>query len=266
MAGEGIAASPQAAGHDPAQKVTSKGSSMNSIQQKKNNPWPLLWIPPVLFLAVIVAFSIYFGAKAAGDANLIAEQTTAATPYILLTVQVLLLIVQFIVFRRQGLTLRDIGWQTGSGQNTWKELSLGAGFGIPLGFLWIYIIEPILSNLQSTVGDYVPAGSLFPALSVAIIPFAIADIIFAPFVEENIYRGYGLKGLLERFNTPAAILLSSLFFGLLHWTGGFWYIFTTGIIVGIPFAVLRYRRGNILAVFSAHLTLNLIETLLLATR
>lgn len=237
---------------------------MNNIaSSKKNSPWFLLWFPPVLFFLVIVIFSVYFGAQAQGDANVIAEKTAGATPYILLTVQLLLLGIQFAVFRRQGMTMRDLGWQAGVGKEAWKELVLGAVIGAPLGVLWIYAIEPILSSIQSTVGDYVPAGSLFPALGVAIIPFAIADVLLAPFVEENIYRGYGMTKLSAQFSARTAILLSSLFFGLLHWSGGFWYILTTGIIVGIPFAILRQKRGNILVPFGAHLALNLVETLLL---
>jgi len=230
---------------------------------KRNRPWFLLWFPPVLFLLVIVVFSIYFGAQAQGDATVIAEKTAQATPYILLTVQLLLLVTQFVVFRRQGLTLSDLGWQAGVRKEAWKELAIGVLIGAPLGVLWIYLIEPILSMIQSTVGDYVPVGSLFPALGAAIIPFAIANGILAPFVEENIYRGYGMTKLIPRFGARGAILLSSLFFGLLHWSGGFWYVLTTGIIVGIPFAILRQRRGNILVPFAAHLALNLVETLLL---
>jgi hypothetical protein len=237
---------------------------MNTTETtKKNSPWFLLWFPPVLFLLVIILFSIYFGGQAQGDPNVIAEKTAEATPYILMTVQLLLLGIQFAIFRRQGLTLRDLGWQAAKGQKVWKELALGAAFGASLGALWIYIIEPVLSSLQSAVGDYVPAGSLFPALGATIIPFAIADVLLAPFVEENIYRGYGMTKLLPRFGGTGAILLSSLFFGLLHWSGGFWYILITGIIVGVPFAILRLRRGNILVPFGAHLALNLVETLLL---
>jgi membrane protease YdiL (CAAX protease family) len=237
---------------------------MNTVESsKKNRPWFLLWFPPVLFLLVIILFSVYFGFTAQGDAAVIAENTASATPYILLTVQVLLLGIQFMVFRRQGLSLSDLGWQVPAGKEAWKELALGAVIGAPLGLLWIYGIEPFLSNLQSTIGDYVPAGSLFPALGAAIIPFAIADVLLAPFVEENIYRGYGMIKLVPRFGATGAILLSGLFFGLLHWSGGFWYILTTGIIVGIPFAILRQRRGNILVPFGAHLALNLVETLLL---
>lgn len=236
---------------------------MNTTEISKKNPWFLLWFPPVLFFLIIVIFSIYFGMQAQGDANVIAEKTSGATPYILLTVQLLLLGIQFVVFRRHGLTLSELGWQVGEGKETWKELLLGAVIGAPLGILWIYSIEPILSSIQSTVGDYVPTGSLFPALGAAIIPFAVANVLLAPFVEENIYRGYGVTKLLPRFGVKGAILLSSLFFGLLHWSGGFWYILTTGIIVGIPFAILRQRRGNILVPFGAHLALNLVETLLL---
>jgi membrane protease YdiL (CAAX protease family) len=113
------------------------------------------------------------------------------------------------------------------------------------------------------IWDYIPAGSLFPALGAAMIPFAIANVLFAPFVEENIYRGYGMANLLPRLGCTRVMLLSSLFFGLLHWSGGFWYILTTGIIVGIPFAILRQQRENILVPFGAHLALNIVETLLL---
>jgi uncharacterized protein len=235
----------------------------NFESPKKESSWFLLWFPPVLFFLVITVFSIYFGMKAQGDAGLIAEKTAQATPYILLTVQVLLLVIQFAVFRRQRLTLPDLGWQVPAGKEAWKELFLGALIGAPLGVLWIYVIEPVLSKIQRTVGDYVPAGSLFAAWGAAIIPFAIADVLLAPFVEENIYRGYGTTKLLPRFGDTGAIIISSLFFGLLHWSGGFWYILTTAIIVGIPFAILRQRRGNILVPFAAHLTLNSIETLLL---
>jgi membrane protease YdiL (CAAX protease family) len=239
---------------------------MNPVESsKKNSPWFLLWFPPVLFFLVITIFSIYFGMQAQRDTTAIAEKTSAATPYILLTVQALLLAIQFVVFRRQSLTLRDLGWQAGKGKEVWKELGLGAAIGAPFGFLWIFAIEPILAAVQSVAGDYVPAGSLFPALGSAILPFAAANVLLAPFVEENIYRGYGVTQLLPRFGARTTIILSSLCFGLLHWSGGFWYILITTFMVGVPFAILRLRRGNILVPFSAHFALNLVETLLLWT-
>ncbi len=230
---------------------------------KQSSPWFLLWFPPVLFLLVIITFSVYYGIQTNGNENLIAEKTAAATPYILVMAQFLLLALQWAVFRHQGLTLSQIGWQVQGKQNAWQEMLLGAVIGAPLGILWVYILEPVLSTLQSTVGDYVPAGSLFVALGASIIPFAIANVLLAPFVEENIYRGYGLTQLHKRFGAAGSSLITSLFFGLLHWSGGFWYVLTTALLVGVPFAILRHQRGSIYAAFGAHLALNLVETLLL---
>ena len=237
---------------------------MNSTESlKKNSPWFLLWFPPVLFFLVIVSFSIYYGAQAQGDATVIAEKTTAATPYILLTVQLLLLITQFAVFRRQGLTLRDIGWKVKPEQNAWKEFFLGAAFGAPLGILYIYALEPLMVAAQRAFGDYVPAGELLPSLGVAIIPFFLANVILAPFVEENIYRGFALTRLTPRFGTAGAVAIACIFFGLLHWSGGFWYMLLTGLVAGGLFAGLFVNRRNILAPFGAHLALNLVEFLLI---
>ena len=237
---------------------------MNSTESlKKNSPWFLLWFPPVLFFLVIVAFSIYYGAQAQGDANVIAEKTTAATPYIILAVQLLLLVTQFAVFRRQGLSLRDIGWQVEAGREAWKEILLGAAFGAPLGLLYIYVLSPLMTTAQTAFGDYVPVGELLPNLGVAIIPFFLANVILAPFVEENIYRGFALTRLTPRFGTVGAVAISCIFFGFLHWSGGFWYMLLTGLVAGALFASLFVKRNNILAPFGAHLALNIVEFLLI---
>jgi len=118
----------------------------------------------------------------------------------------------------------------------------------------------MLTHLQQ-IWDYVPSGELLTTLGASIIPFAIADVLFAPFVEETIYRGYGLTRLLGKFSQPVAIVLSCFFFGILHWTGGFWYILLTGIIAGGLFAWLRVSRKNIIVPFAAHLALNIVETI-----
>jgi hypothetical protein len=118
----------------------------------------------------------------------------------------------------------------------------------------------MLTRLQQ-IWDYVPAGELLTTLGVSIIPFAIADVLLAPFVEESIYRGYGLTRLLGKFSQPVAIALSCFFFGILHWTGGFWYILLTGIVAGGLFAWLRTSSKNIIAPFAAHLALNIVETI-----
>lgn len=86
--------------------------------------------------------------------------------------------------------------------------------------------------------------------------------MLAPFVEENIYRGYAISRLRQRFGITGAIFLSCLFFGLLHWAGGFWYVVLTGIVAGGIFAGLFVWRRNIVVAYAAHLALNLVEFLL----
>lgn len=101
-------------------------------------------------------------------------------------------------------------------------ITLGLLLFLPAGTLnywqaWVFILVFLIS--MNAIGVYLSLKD--PTLGAAIIPFAIADIMLAPFVEENIYRGYGMTKLLPRFGATGAILLSSLFFGLLHWSGGF---------------------------------------------
>lgn len=133
--------------------------------------------------------------------------------------------------------------------------------GVVTAVIYFTTLSPLMQMFQRTLGDYVPAGELFPALSASIMPFFLANVLLAPFVEENLYRGYALTRLNGRFQSWAAIFISCLFFGLLHWTGGFWYILLTGFVAGGIFAGLFVWRGNIVAAYAAHLALNLVEFL-----
>jgi membrane protease YdiL (CAAX protease family) len=235
---------------------------MKNSSQKFTRVWWTLLAAPVLFLLAIVAAAIYFSFITQGqNVDAIPEMVAASTPYQLVVVQIGLLLILMKSMKRDGLTWKEIGWTISpEGQQLWRELLIGVVPGIILALLYLYILSPMMTTLQQ-VWDYVPAGELFTTLGAAIIPFAIADILLAPFVEESIYRGYGLTRLLGRFSKPVAIILSCFFFGLLHWTGGFWYILLTGVVAGGLFAWLRISRKNIIAPFAAHLTLNIIETI-----
>jgi membrane protease YdiL (CAAX protease family) len=127
-------------------------------------------------------------------------------------------------------------------------------------------LAPLMAAAQRTLGDYVPAGELFPALGSALGPCFVANVLLAPFVEESLYRDYALTVLGQRFRPGAAILLSCLFLGLLPWTGGFWYVPLTGLVAGGAFAALVAWRGNRVAAFAAHLALNAAEFGVIAWR
>ena len=234
---------------------------MNNSSPKSNRLWWTLLAAPLLALILIVLASVYFGIVTQGqNVEAMPQMVADSTPYQLVALQIWLLFILMKSMKRDGMTWKDLGWKIGEGQQLWREVIIGAVPGIVLAMLYVFILSPLLTSLQQ-IWDYVPAGELFTALGASLIPFAIADVLLAPFVEESIYRGYGLTRLLGKFSQPAAIALSCFFFGILHWTGGFWYILLTGIIAGGLFVWLRMSRKNIIAPFAAHLALNIVETI-----
>jgi membrane protease YdiL (CAAX protease family) len=237
---------------------------MNNSSQKFSRVWWTLLAAPILFFIGIVAASVYFGFVTQGqNVEAIPEMVAASTPYQLVVVQIWLLLILMKSMKRDGLTWKTIGWENAEGRRASREILIGGGLGVALGLLYIFVLSPMLTGLQQ-IWDYVPAGELLTSLGASLIPFAIANVLLAPFVEESIYRGYGLTRLLGKFSQPVAIALSIFFFGILHWTGGFWYILLTGIVAGGLFAWLRLSRKNILAPFAAHLALNIVETIFIA--
>ncbi len=221
--------------------------------------WLLLLAPPVVFLAAIVIVSIYFGVISGGDPQAIAGQTTQATPYILLITQIVLALLWVVALRADKLTLTDTGWRLGVRGSRRREVLIGLVPGAALGLLYVSVLSPLLTLVQQTLGDYVPAGELLPTVGASALPFFLANVVFAPFVEENIYRGYAFARLSQRFGPAITLLITCLFFGLLHWAGGFWYILLTGVVAGGLFGGLRLWRRNIVAPFTAHLALNIVE-------
>lgn len=234
--------------------------------QSRRRAWLALGAPPLLFLAVIAAASLYFGLAAGPTAATdpaagaaIAAAVTGATPYLLLVVQLLMLGVWVTCQRADGFSLGAIGWRLGPGQRLWQEAGLGVGVGAVLAAAYFGALAPLMVAAQRTLGDYVPAGELFPALGSALGPFFAANVLLAPFVEESLYRGYALTALRPHMRPAAASAVACLFFGLLHWTGGLWYMLLTGVVAGGAFAALVAWRRNVVAAYAAHLALNAAE-------
>ena len=229
--------------------------------QKFGRVWLTLIAGPVLILLSMLAASIYYSIVTQGDVAAIPGLVAASTPYQLVVVLILLFFIQRWAMRRDGLTWQNIGWGKIEGQPTWRELLIGGVPGALLGLLYVFVLAPGLARLQASLGDYVPAGEILTTLGSSLLPFFIANVLLAPVVEENLYRGYALTRLSGRFSQPVAIFISCAFFGLLHWSGGLWYILLTGLLAGGLFAGLFTARRNLLAPFAAHLALNVVEFL-----
>ncbi|MFN7985092.1 MAG: CPBP family intramembrane glutamic endopeptidase [Vicinamibacterales bacterium] len=139
------------------------------------------------------------------------------------------------------------------------DLITGGVAGMLVGVAYVRWLAPFHELLQRSFGDYVPPGSVLPTISNSLGVFFVANLVLAPFVEETIYRGIALPLLKERYGARVAIPIVCVFFGLLHWAGGIWYIALTGLVAGALFATLFIWGGGIYAPFAAHLALNIVE-------
>lgn len=77
--------------------------------------------------------------------------------------------------------------------------------------------------------------------------------------EELVFRGY-LAAYLERFtrNPLAIILVSSLAFGLIHWSAGLHGVLVTAVI-GAVFMAAYLRTRSLPAIMAAHFAVNFID-------
>lgn len=109
----------------------------------------------------------------------------------------------------------------------------------------------ILTSQESTIG---------------FLLIAAAVAIGAPFFEEVYFRGLWLRALLKRgTGKVAAVIISSLIFGLLHTSGptvtGAQLVVVTGLI-GAALAVLALKTGRLGCSIVAHATFNLTAVIL----
>ncbi len=218
----------------------------------------LLILPPFFFLLTLFALSIYLSSKGIRSAEEISTEIAGHVPLILLISQGLMLSMLLLYAKKQH---RNPFRETFQSDKLKSDVLFGSILGMAMAFLYEYGLHDLIVFLQKSLGDYIPPAELGPSLKSNLFAFGLANILLAPFVEENIYRNFGFSPMVKTFGKWQAILYTSFFFGLLHWMGGVWYILTTFLFVGIPLAWLRLKKNSLFFAFIAHLSLNTIEFL-----
>lgn len=106
----------------------------------------------------------------------------------------------------------------------------------------------------------VMGGQASPAIRVLL---AVLMVCVAPLVEELIFRGVLLSGLMQRMQAGWAILVSALVFGLMHLAdfGFVWYAIPALAGLGVVLAWLRLRSGSLWPAVVAHATNNALAVL-----
>lgn len=87
----------------------------------------------------------------------------------------------------------------------------------------------------------------------------LTGVLVAPVLEELIFRGIMLDGLLKKYSPATAIFVSSFFFALIHLNP---WQFVTAMIVGILIGWVYYHTRSLSLAILMHLANNLVVTLL----
>ena len=97
-----------------------------------------------------------------------------------------------------------------------------------------------------------------------IVLFVVGAVIFAPLVEELLFRGVLLRALLRKFDPAVAVLLSAVVFALVHYIGDPNTLPFLPALAGLGavLAVTALRTGDLSASIFIHAGFNLTTTVL----
>lgn len=152
--------------------------------------------------------------------------------------QAIMLLIVFVLKRKNKIVLNDKA-------KTNVIFVVGAVFaGIGLTFF-----SPISGVTQILTGNLGVQGA--GNITVSFVIF----VLFAPVVEELLYRGIMMNLLNPRFGVGKAIIISALLFTVAHFSSFMWiHTFVCGILCGYYY----YRSGKIVVPIIIHFVNNLI--------
>lgn len=260
------------------------------IVRARNGDLALKFTPPapggsVLLETVVVFIAGFLILKVASIPTTTALGGWIGWPFVL---QWLLLLTVFwpllrgagVASWRQMLGLQWGGTARGFMREVWAGV-LGYLCMVPL-FVMGTVINLVVMRIKSAIDAGAPAGG---ASSVGgggtgpVLPdnplidlvgrlsgwelalFVLLAVVWAPLVEELIFRGAMFRHLRSRWGLAVSAVASAMVFGLMH--GYAWYLLTPVVMLGLGFALIRQWRGSIIACMTAHAIHNGIVTTVL---
>ena len=122
-----------------------------------------------------------------------------------------------------------------------------------LDFLWLALLIVGIIQLfisipcRTLISDNTTAGSVDSNVMI------FGSIIVAPILEESIFRGVLLRGLLTRNSAPVSVILSSVIFALIHV-----HLFQVvpAFLLGLLFGIVFVRSHSLLYTMILHFAAN----------
>ena len=136
-------------------------------------------------------------------------------------------------------------------------------FSVLLSMTFLVISGGFLFNLLTIwllgfFGVAVPAGE-YTWMSTDSLWLSIMTIAVVPAISEEIFFRGAVLAALSKEKTVAAVLVSSLFFAIVH---GTWYYFLSNFYAGIVFAIMIYVTNSIFVSMTAHFINNIMSVML----
>ena len=118
---------------------------------------------------------------------------------------------------------------------------------LSLGATAAYAALVEVSGIEILEPPEIPAAIMLPGAGAAITFLAL--VVWTPFTEEIFFRGFVFAGLLPRFGSTGAMIVSALIFSVFHIAPGVLIpIFITGLLL----AWLYRRTGSLWPCIAAH--------------
>jgi membrane protease YdiL (CAAX protease family) len=178
-------------------------------------------------------------------------ETTLGKELTLLISYVLTMGITFVIIHRKRINRQETSnYDFGIGSIKIILLLCFATVAIEIG-----IIVPIISQIP--MSDYMEKILLDDGSSTAVYSF-ITIVIAAPILEELIFRGIILNGLLKSYSPLKSIIISSLLFGLVHLNP---WQFIGASIIGILSGWVYFKTNKLTLSIIIHMTTNFLAFL-----
>ncbi|KMP70926.1 type II CAAX endopeptidase family protein (plasmid) [Bacillus wiedmannii] len=160
----------------------------------------------------------------------------------------LTLIIFFLIYRKE--LMKDTKLSI--------KLSRSSFVWILVGIILVFLGQIIGSMLDKSIFQLTTqsANTSNTVAAAAISPIALISIVLlAPLVEEFVFRYAAINILTQKFKQTWSILISSLFFSIMHFD--FPFIFGY-FLIGLVLALVYVRTNRLLVSFVVHASMNLI--------
>ena len=164
----------------------------------------------------------------------------------------LMLIIIFLIYSKEIINDQKLSIKLSGNSFIW----------ILVGIIFVFLAQIVGSMLDKSIFQLTTqsANTSNTVAAAAISPVALISIVLlAPLVEEFVFRYAAINILTRRFTQTWSILISSLFFSIMHFD--FPFIFGY-FLIGVILALVYVHTNRLLVSFVVHASMNLIVVIL----